>query len=266
MLSIILASRVLGNEDSQIKKLLDSTEKFVDDYSKIEFLIKYDHDDMHRPSDKFLSKYPFKVKTFVYSRGEGRHYNNHHCEYLFANRNPNFKWVINMSDDFVFTRKGFLKDIESIKDEYSIVGYTNPTFEENAKAEVYKNCHPINFEGNNGIGAYCPLITSKLVNICQNMGWQPNLDAWIVLLNTTLYKMYGFYLWKKIDQFYERTGSYGCGDVAIYPSKEIYNNMLISGKSLPKNKYLFDLIEAQAKNIYLNMINDGIDINSYTKI
>lgn len=264
MLSIIFASRVFGNEDSQIKKLLDSTIKCTDkeDYNKIEFLIKYDHDDLHRPHDKFFSHYPFPIKTFTYARGEGRHYNHHHCEYLFANRNPSFKWIMNMSDDFIFTRKGFLKDLEIIKDKYMIVGHTNPTFSKNT--EVYRKHHPINFEENNGIGAYCPLITADLVNVCQNMGWQPNLDAWIVLLEVTLYRKYGFCLWNKIDQFYERTGGYGdSGDTPTYPSKEIYNNMTITGKKLPQNHYIFNLIEAQAKNIYLNMVDDGIDISKY---
>lgn len=265
MLSIIFASRVLDNLDSQVKKLLDSTVKCVDpeDYSKIEFLIKYDHDDIHRPHDKFFEKYPFPIKTFTYARGEGRHYNNHHCEYLFANRNPSFKWVMNMSDDFIFTRKGFLKEIEAIKDKYMVVGYTNPTFAENAKAEVYKKCHPVNFEGDNGIAEYCPLMTAELIETCQNMGWQPNLDAWVVLLQVTLYQKYGFCLWKKIDKFYERTGNWGSGDTPTYPSKEIYNNMTITGKRLPKNNYIFNLIDKQAKNIYLNMIDDQIDVKIY---
>jgi hypothetical protein len=265
MLSIIFASRVKDNMDSQLKNLLDSTFMCVDrdDYPKIEFLIKYDWDDDNRPPDSFFAQYPFTIKPFVYARGEGRHYNNHHCEYLFANTNPSFKWVMNMSDDFVFTRKDFLKELEAIPDPYMVVGYTRPSFELNAKNNVYRQNFPVNFEHHNGIGELCPIFSRKLVEVSQNMGWQPNLDAWVVLLECTLYQMYGILLWSQIPKFYQRTGTWGSGDTPTFPGTDIYNNMTITGARLPKNPYLFTLIEQQAKNIYLNMVSDGIDVNMY---
>jgi hypothetical protein len=77
MLSVLISSRVKYNLDTNIKNLLDSALAFVspEDYPKIEFLIKYDNDDDHRPSADFFAQYPFVIKTFVYERGEGRHYN-----------------------------------------------------------------------------------------------------------------------------------------------------------------------------------------------
>lgn len=265
MLSIIFASRVKDNIDSQLKRLLDSAMVCIspEDYDKIEFIIKYDWDDDNRPTPKFLAQYPFKIKTFVYARGEGRQYNHHHCEYLFANTNPEFKWVMNMSDDFVFTRHGFLNDLKGIKDEYMIVGYTNPSFKENAAVEVYKRCFPVNFDQDKGIGELCPIFSRKLVEVCQNMGWQPNLDAWVVILEVTLYQKYQILLWKSIQRFYQRTGTWGSGDTPTFPGTELYNNMTITGRRLPQNHYLFTLMDQQAKNIYLNMIADGIDINQY---
>jgi hypothetical protein len=234
-----------------------------EDVNKIEFLIKYDWDDENRPNNSFFDQYPFKVKTFVYARGEGRHYNHHHCEYLFANTDPSFKWIMNMSDDFVFTRHNFLKDLAAIPDEYMIVGYTNPTFVQNAVAGVYRKCFPVNFGNNNGIGELCPIFSRRLVETAQNMGWQPNLDAWVVLLEVTLYQMYRILLWKAVPQFYQRTGTWGSGDTPTFPATELYNNMTITGRRLPQNPYLFKLIEQQAKNIYLNMVSEGIDIEQY---
>jgi hypothetical protein len=265
MLSIIFASRVNGNSDSQLRKLLESAVECIspDDYGKVEFLIKYDRDDEKRPNAGFFAKFPFEVRTYTYERGEGRHYNHHHCEYLFANTNPDFKWVMNMSDDFVFTRNGFLSDLEAITDDYMVVGYTRPSFEENAAAGVYRNCHPVNFQGHHGIGDFCPVFSRKLLETCQNMGWQPNLDAWVVILEVTLHQKYKMLLWKEIPQFYQRTGSWGTGDTPTVPGTEIYNNMTITGKRLPSNPYLFTLMDHQAKNIYLNMIADGIDITKY---
>lgn len=246
----------MGNPDSNIKHLIDSAVCTVDptDYNKIEFLIKYDWDDTQRLSQDSFSNYPFPCKLFVYERGEGRHHTHHTCEYLFANRNPSFKWVMNMSDDFHFTRKDWLKDIESIKDEYMIVGYTRPTFEINSVCDVYRKCFPVNFDMDNGIGNYCPLMTTKLIEVAQNFGWQPNPDAWMVLLQMTLYRKYGFLLWKQIPQFYQRNGGYGSGDTPTRPNTDIYNNMTISGSRLPRNHYLFNLIDQQARNIYLNIM------------
>jgi hypothetical protein len=85
-----------------------------------------------------------------------------------------------------------------------------------------------------------------------------------VLLEVTLYQKYKILLWKAIPKFYQRTGTWGSGDTPTFPGTELYNNMTITGKRLPKNPYLFKLIEQQAKNIYLNMVNEGIDIISYT--
>jgi hypothetical protein len=235
-----------------MKRLLDSAVQFVEDYSKIEFILKYDFDDPEKPGDDFFAQYPFVIKRFIYERGEGRHYNHHFSEYGFAQRNTNFKWAMSMADDFYFTRS-FMKELEDIKEEYMIVGYTRPTFEINAERKVYKEIFPVNFDYDNGIGGFCPLMTANLIEICQNMGWQPNIDAWIVLLEATLYQMYKILIWKHLPQFYQRGGHYGLGDTPTRKGTDIYNNMVITGSRLPKNPYLFKLIEQQAKNIYLNI-------------
>lgn len=255
-LSIMVSSRVDKNTDSNIFRLLDSAVQFVDpeDYGRIEFILKYDFDDQKRPDPSEFHRYPFAVKVFIYERGEGRHYNHHFSEFGFANRNTSFRWAMSMADDFYFTRHGFYKEIEAIKDEYMVIGYTRPTFELNAACGVYKQCFPVNFDYDNGIGGYCPLMTANLIEIAQNMGWQSNIDAWIVLLEATLYQKYQFLIWKKLDQFYFRGGDYGLGDTPTRKGWDIYNNLTITGARLPKNKYLFKLIEQQAANIYLNIV------------
>ena len=58
------------------------------EHDKIEFLIKYDDDDTERPPASFFAKYPFSIRTFAWSRGEGRHSLHHAQEYLFAQRDP----------------------------------------------------------------------------------------------------------------------------------------------------------------------------------
>ncbi len=86
MISVLFCSRVKDNPDSNLPRLLDSAAEHItpDEYDKIEFLIKYDDDDDCRLPDAFFAKYPFRVRTFCWSRGEGRHSLHHAQEYLFT--------------------------------------------------------------------------------------------------------------------------------------------------------------------------------------
>jgi hypothetical protein len=65
MLSILVSSRVQKNPDTNMKRLLDSAVQFVEDYSKIEFILKYDFDDPEKPGDDFFAQYPFVIKRFI---------------------------------------------------------------------------------------------------------------------------------------------------------------------------------------------------------
>src|SRR5262249_19199861 len=90
MISVLFCSRTKDNPASDVLALLDSAVVHVapEDHDKIEFLIKFDDDDDRRPPDDAFAKYPFAVRTFCWSRGEGRHYLHHAQEYLFAQRDP----------------------------------------------------------------------------------------------------------------------------------------------------------------------------------
>ncbi len=60
MLSVLFCSRVQGNPDSDLPRLLDSAAAHVAprERNEIEFLIKFDDDDAGRPSDGFFARYP----------------------------------------------------------------------------------------------------------------------------------------------------------------------------------------------------------------
>src|SRR5262245_26568818 len=104
MMSVIFCSRVQNNDDSNIERLLDSTLEFTTpaERSQIEFLVKYDEDDQARPPDSFFLKYPFPIRRFVWSRGEGRHSLHHVQEYLFTQRDPRSRFLLMTADDFYF--------------------------------------------------------------------------------------------------------------------------------------------------------------------
>src|SRR5262249_62071097 len=96
MISVIFCSRIKDNPDSNVRRLLDSAVQHTTarEREQIEFLIKYDSDDDQRPTDEFFASYPFAVRTFVWSRGEGRHYLHHAQEYLFAQRDPRSRYLL----------------------------------------------------------------------------------------------------------------------------------------------------------------------------
>jgi hypothetical protein len=246
MISVIFCSRAKGNPDSDVRRLLDSAEAHVrpDERDKIEFLIKYDDDDDERPADSVLASYPFPVRTFVWSRGEGRHYLHHAQEYMFTERDPRSRFCLMTADDFFFHRTGFVSDILSIKDEFCIIGHSRPPIEE--YAGLYEREEAIR-KWNVSFGGLAPVVSAKLIEVCQNFGWQSNVDSWLMGLSIVLYDLYGITIWKAVEPYYNRGGGWGLGDTPTY------NRMELTGMKGPYNKYWFELLRRQARNLYLNM-------------
>ena len=252
MLSVLFCSRAAGNDASNVKRLLDSTVEHTtpEERRQIEFLIKYDDDDHERPSQEFFASYPFDVRTFVWSRGEGRHSLHHAQEYMFAQRDPRSTHCLMTSDDFLFTRSNFVTEILSVKDEFCIIGHNRPCIE--LYAGVYEQEEKIR-EWVVAFGNLAPVVSARLIEVCQNFGWQANVDSWLMGLSVVLYDLYGIVIWKAMRPFYKRGGGYGLGDTPTY------NNMELTNQKGPYNKYWFELVRRQARNVYLNM-EHGTDL------
>ena len=259
MISVLFCSRVKGNPDSQLPRMLDSLMEHTtpEERDQIEFLIKYDDDDDEKPEDGFFDRYPFRIRTFVWSRGEGRHSLHHAQEYLFAQRHPASRFCLMTADDFVFTRSGFISEILAIPEEFCIVGHNRPPIE--AYAGVYEKEEMVR-QWVVSFGCWSPVISSRLIEVCQNFGWQANVDSWLMGLSVALYDLYGIVLWKTLPSFYARGGSYerpaSCGGAPTYNNMELTNNVG------PINKYWFELVKRQARNIYLN-IEHGTDLHRH---
>ena len=103
-------------------------------------------------------------------------------------------------------------------------------------------------------GALSPVISVRVIEVCQNFGWQSNVDSWLMGLSVVLYDLYKIVIWQTMPPFYERSGGWGMGDTPTY------NNMELTGLKGPYNKYWFELLRRQARNLYLNM-EYGTDFN-----
>jgi hypothetical protein len=254
MISVIFCSRVKDNPDSDVRRLLDSAVRYVSpaERSQIEFLIKYDDDDDERPPDSFFAGYPFPVRTFVWSRGEGRHSLHHVQEYLFAQRDPRSRFCLMTADDFRFIRPHFVSEILSVPDEFCIIGHGRPPIE---ALSVGYETEEATRRWTVSFGALSPVVSTRLIEVCQNFGWQSNVDSWLMGLSVVLYDLYGVVIWRHMEPYYERGGGWGLGDTPTY------NNMEVTGRSGPRNKYWFELLRRQARNIYLNM-EHGTDLSA----
>jgi hypothetical protein len=148
------------------------------------------------------------------------------------------------ADDFYFTRPDFVSEILAIRDEFCILAPSRPPIE--AFAGIYEEESAIR-QWVVAFGALSPVVSSRLIEVCQNFGWQANVDSWIMGLSVVLYDLYGIVLWRTIRPFYERSGGL---DACNTPT---YNNMELTNNIGPKNRYWFELVRRQARNVYLNM-------------
>tara|TARA_R110002153_G_scaffold113768_5_gene256173 strand:+ start:2008 stop:2790 length:783 start_codon:yes stop_codon:yes gene_type:complete len=250
MLTLILTSRVKDNKDSSMEQLLTSLKECGGNATNCEVLIKYDSDDDQRPTQEYFDKFPFSVKAFVWSRGEGRHGFHLDHFYLFSQRNRKSTFVLLCADDFTFIKKGFIDDILSIEDEYCFIGPHRPRVElykdrwrEPQVMEVWKH--------NEGVSLPC--FSVRCIEVLQNYGWQCNGDNWKTLLHILMYESYGIDLWRTVPNFFSRNPTDGTSGFG-----KSYNNMEMDGNKNPSNTYYYDLVQQQAKNLYLNIISDKL--------
>lgn len=245
MLTVMLTSRVKGNKDGNIKRFLDSLETCGANKENCEVIIKYDSDDDERPPDSLFKSYPFDIKIFVWNRGEGRHSIHTDHFYLFTEHNVNSRFVLLGSDDFTFTRHGFIDDILSITEKFAFVGYNRPRVEQYSKYWDQEWCMNI-WKHNEGVSLPC--MSVRTIEVLQNYGWQSNGDNWVSLICILLYSLYNEDLYHVIAPFYIRNPTSGDSGYS-----KCFNRMEIDGNKNPENKYYFDLVKQQAKNLFLNL-------------
>ena len=232
------------------------TENTTEDERKtIEILIKFDYDDDQAPKS---FNYPFCIRTFRLARGEGRSSLHHGCLHMFGRIDPKSKFVLLPADDFIFTRKGFVSDILSIKDEFCIV--------ETDKTDLKKFCGS-RYKKNQkqwraATAMAAPTISTRLIEVCSGFGFHEDTDCWAHLLSIILFDEYNINIRKFVEPFSERKPqkrTLGKGVETFNRPLAYRNTRFVDKESIDK---WFDLVKQQAKNVYLNYAQERISTES----
>src|SRR5262249_58215903 len=89
----------------------------------------------------------------------------------------------------------FAPEIPTIQDEFCILGLTRPPIED--YAGIYEQEEAVR-RWVIAFGPLSPVISVRLIEVCQNFGWQANVDSWLMGLSVVLYDLYKIVLWRAL--------------------------------------------------------------------
>lgn len=226
-IAIIISSRVEGNVNHGLAKLLDSMVRRSEKHSNFEVLVKYDHDDTHAlPKMNWINgnRYPFPVRQFWGERGCG--YIDIHRGYnqLMNELSSDTEIVGAMADDFVvheYWDQAILNVVRGSGEYFIIHQRPHPWLrDEDGKMKILRvapNIYPFDmsqdmFDASNlHVIDEAPLWSRKLLDAVQ-IRYDPEIfpvsftDAWTLCLEYVLYQNHGVTLTKFLpDQYVERT-------------------------------------------------------------
>lgn len=256
LLTILLIYRHMRDEQI-LYNFFDSFIKVMnnEDLRKVEFLIKVDMDDLFSISEfclnKFLQKrYPkLIIRLFAFRRWEGKPVLNYQYWYLFTQRNISSTYMTWVVDDCEFF-KNIIPDLIKEKDKYVIYLSNTHTKERLELMKDYRN-NPARM-----VSPFA-IISNKIIEIIGNMGISMSTDGWISLINIILYTKYKINIVKQ-NACVQLVNTRNYKNNYNY-QKTLFNvDFVYSGTAIPENKYYFNLVEQQARNIYLNMLADKI--------
>lgn len=233
-----------NNENQNLKRLLDSlvSQTTSQERNKVEVLIKKDSDDISFPHPSFSAAYPFPVFIYTGERAEGRNSLHHFYDYLLGRINRNSKYILIVSDDFVFNRTGFVTEILNINQEFCMIETADvPT---NIVKYVGRWRDPeVQRQWRCQTNMAAPCFSTRLIEVTSGFGFIPDVDCWAMLLSIILMESYGVSIRKNILPFYER--------LDCKPAINCATASFLDNKNLD---YWHELTRRQAKNIYLNLV------------
>lgn len=253
MISLLVCSRISGNENWSLFEYLDSLKQMSSNHENFEVLIKFDSDDenVHEVLPR-LGTYPFRIKYIIEPRGRG--YMDIHVFYnrLFSLVDERSIVVGAMSDDFVITQKGWdetiLDKTKDFPDQIFIIHCiphppsTRPDYNEQ---KFY-----LDFDMNDMDILHtdeCPFWSKKLLIICGGLGFTTFTDTWTTYIEHTLFHNYGIKRTAFIDGPIISRKMCDRIEQARWNTDRKYNH-----EFMRSNLYK-TLVYQQALNLYLNI-------------
>lgn len=243
LITFLMLYRGRPETNNSLEMLFKSIKELYNS-SDIEILVRMDLDDPYINKLETLGeKYALPIRIFKYHRWEGRWSCNYDYSFLFTRRNPNTKWIGFLTDDCVLKRN----IVSELTDRYHIIGdFKSPVTKE--KLDGVKDYTTNAWTTPEYICAY-PIVSTKLIEIMGNMGYQVNIDSTLALINVMMYIQHGLILAKHIKEFIirenvDRKDNYG---------EQFNRNWLMTDSDMPSSSYFFTLMEQTIQNIYLNL-------------
>jgi hypothetical protein len=241
MLSVFCSCRSQGNETFAVEDMLSSLAEVSSpaEHGRLEVLLKVDTDD---ETFALTRPYPFPVYSYRSNRAEGRNSLHHFYDYLFGRINEASKFVMVVSDDFVFIRKGFVDEILSKNAEICMVEESLfPT-----PLAKYVGCWRNQTEWKQQHNMGCPCFSRRLIEVTSGFGFIADVDCWAMLLSILLLEDYGINIRKNIKPFAKR--------VKFKPNTQLsyVSASFLDDANLER---WHELTRRQARNLYLNIIH-----------
>jgi len=273
-LSFLMCYRTPDRSDNQISitEVLNNLQFGFkpEDRKKIEVLIKIDADDTlanNLFSDRYLNGYDYDIRVFSTDRANGRWAFNYHQMYLFSKINPNSRYVGILTDDQKIHPKikYLFEEIEQDYNDLDYVFFCDSPYQENSKhstpfLERLGTITDIKSQASLWCTSYliesCPIVTTKLLEVMGNCGWQVNIDATLGLLNVILYHDYKINIAKVLgSKWFQREDTFRMDKNTV---DNFHVGFHLDASTPIVHPMLLKLTEQQAKNIYLNMKEEGV--------
>ncbi len=257
MISLLVCSRISGNENWSLLNLLESIKRRRSNHKKFEVLVTFDSDD--KRVSKVLPKldtYPVKIKHIIEPRGRG--YVDLHVFYdrLFSQVDERSVVIGAMADDFEIIQDGWdeiiLSKANTFQDQIFIVhGRPHPP---TSREKYNEQKFYLDFDINNleelHIIDEAPLWSRRLLNVCGGFGHLSFTDAWTLCLEYFLFHRFGINRTIFLEQpiVHRKTKEKVDQQIALRWWTDRADNFAFARSGFYKT-----LIEQQALNIYCNI-------------
>ncbi|NOZ52373.1 MAG: hypothetical protein GXP08_04390 [Gammaproteobacteria bacterium] len=259
MISLVICSRISGNDNFGLPNLLASLEQFSASYNNIEVLVKFDSDDENvEDMVATLSDYPFTIKYLVEPRGRG--YVDIHIGYtrLLSLLDPCTTVVGAFADDFIITVQDWDEKVLSKTKAYDDDIYClhqrphPPYYRKQYQTEPFYLDFSLEQLDYIEIVDEGPFWSRRWLEICGGLGHVSFTDAWTLCLQWYLYHLYGV----NRTQFLDEPVIHRVLNAMIDTSSaQRWHTERASNFDFMQSEHYHVMVMNQASNLHLNIAN-----------